>query len=58
LTVNVQYESHTLPLSPEVIGNVVLPLFVPELIKGYVLAFGQALHRLAKLLGNLPEHDR
>jgi hypothetical protein len=44
--------------TPKVVGNIVLPLLVPELIHRNAFLFGQDLHRFAKLLRDLPQNNR
>ena len=43
--------------APEAVGNIVLPLFVPELIHRNAFLFGQRLHSFAKLLRDLPQNN-
>ena len=41
----------------ETVGDIVFPLFVPELVHRNAFLFGERLHRFAKLLRDLSQHD-
>src|SRR5262249_42072189 len=45
-------------LLAETVGYVVFPLLVLELVDRDLLPLHQSLHRLAELLGDLPQHHR
>jgi hypothetical protein len=47
-----------LPLPAEVVGDVVFPLFVIELVNRYAFSRGLGLDRFAESLRDLPEHRR
>lgn len=42
--------------APETVGNIVFPLFVPEMLSRNAFLFGQCSHSFAKLLRDLPQY--
>src|ERR1041385_2092015 len=54
------YEYHSIAktaLTPEIVGDIILPFFVVELVERNPLSFRHRLDGLAELLRHLPEHD-
>src|ERR1041385_1448569 len=54
------YEYHSIAktaLTSEIVGDIILPFFVVELVERNPLSFRHRLHGLAELLRHLPEHN-